>query len=62
MPDDKPIIFTDRLNIDPSNASGGPARSASKNEWVEYAVASGVEQSEAEQMSRDQLIEELGGD
>lgn len=60
MPDNKQVIFTDRLNIDPAKASAGPSRSAAKAEWVDYAVAAGVEQSEAEKMSRDQLIEELG--
>jgi hypothetical protein len=57
---DKQVIFTDRLNIDPSKASSGPSRSAAKAEWVDYAVAAGVEQSEAEKMSREQLIHEVG--
>ncbi|MFG3037784.1 hypothetical protein ACGFYZ_12830 [Streptomyces sp. NPDC048330] len=37
-----------------------PARSASKAEWVAYAVALGGEQDDAEQLTRDQLAEQYG--
>ena len=53
------VIFTDRLAIMP-NAAGGPSKSSSKADWVSFAVASGVDASEAEGMTRDELIEELG--
>lgn len=32
-----------------------PAKSASKADWVAYAVAQGAEQDEAESMTRDEL-------
>jgi hypothetical protein len=38
-----------------------PARSASKAEWVAYAVASGTDQDDAEQLTKEQLIEQHGG-
>ncbi|MCI3271398.1 hypothetical protein [Streptomyces cylindrosporus] len=34
-----------------------PARSASKADWVAYAVAQGADQAEAEGKTRDQLVE-----
>ncbi|MEK9521454.1 hypothetical protein MIU24_18970 [Streptomyces venezuelae] len=37
-----------------------PARSASKADWVAYAVALGAEQDAAEQLTRDQLAEQYG--
>ncbi|RSS59573.1 hypothetical protein [Streptomyces sp. WAC01280] len=37
-----------------------PARSASKAEWIAYAVALGAEQDDAEQLTRDQLAEQYG--
>ncbi|MFF3398248.1 hypothetical protein ACFYW6_07015 [Streptomyces sp. NPDC002659] len=36
--------------------SGPPAKSATKAEWVAYAVSQGVEQSEAEGLKRDELV------
>lgn len=33
-----------------------PARSASTEAWRDYAVAAGMPQDEADQMSRDQLV------
>ncbi|CAL9480289.1 hypothetical protein SUDANB99_03068 [Streptomyces sp. enrichment culture] len=38
-----------------------PARSASKAEWVAYAVAQGADQDDAEQSTKDALIERYGG-
>ncbi|MEU9141705.1 hypothetical protein AB0D33_38195 [Streptomyces sp. NPDC048404] len=38
-----------------------PARSASKGDWVAYAVTRGAEQDDAEQLTRDQLAEQYGG-
>lgn len=37
-----------------------PARSASKADWVAYAVACGADVEEAEGLTRDQLVEEYG--
>lgn len=37
-----------------------PARSASKAEWVAYALRQGADQDAAEQLTRDQLIEQYG--
>ncbi|KMS72301.1 hypothetical protein ACZ91_64860, partial [Streptomyces regensis] len=34
-----------------------PARSASKADWVRYAVGSGMPEADAEAMTRDQLAE-----
>lgn len=62
MPEDRNVIFTNRLSIMPDTAGSGPAKSATKADWVSYAVASGVEPAEARSMSRDELIEELGTD
>lgn len=36
---------------------GAPSKSASKVAWVEYAVSKGVDQAEAEGLTRDQLVE-----
>jgi hypothetical protein len=60
MSDDKPIIFTNRLEIRPDRAGSGPSKSGPKSDWVAYAVASGVEPEEAKGMTRDELIEEVG--
>jgi hypothetical protein len=38
-----------------------PGRSASKADWVAYAVTRGAEQDDAEQLTRDQLAEQYGG-
>jgi hypothetical protein len=38
-----------------------PARSASKAEWIAYAVAQGAEQDDAEAATKEQLIEQYGG-
>ncbi|MFH8646095.1 hypothetical protein ACH4B4_17175 [Streptomyces tendae] len=38
-----------------------PARSASKAEWLAYAVAQGADEDEAEDATKDQLIEQYGG-
>ncbi|MGW0933321.1 hypothetical protein [Streptomyces sp. NPDC002644] len=37
-----------------------PARSASKAEWVAYAVASGADQDDAEKLTKDELITQYG--
>jgi hypothetical protein len=49
----------------PENTENAPApapgRSASKAEWLAYAVARGAEQADAEELTRDQLVEQYGG-
>jgi hypothetical protein len=37
-----------------------PAKGAVKAEWVEHAVASGVDRDEAEALTKDQLVERFG--
>jgi len=37
-----------------------PVRSASKAEWVAYAVASGADETEANEATKEQLIEAWG--
>lgn len=39
---------------------GPPARSASKPEWVDYAVSEGVDRDDAESMTKDDLIARFG--
>ncbi|MFI5993161.1 hypothetical protein ACIBAC_15165 [Streptomyces sp. NPDC051362] len=38
-----------------------PGRSALKAEWIAYAVERGLDQDAAEQLTREQLIEQYGG-
>lgn len=38
-----------------------PAKAAPKAEWVAYAVAQGAAQEDAEQATKEQLIERYGG-
>ena len=38
-----------------------PAVSASKAEWVDYAVTCGADRDEAAASTKDQLIEQYGG-
>jgi hypothetical protein len=49
----------------PQNTEDGsataPARSASKAEWVAYALTRGAEQVAAEQLTKEQLTEQYGG-
>jgi len=40
--------------------TGPPSRSASKAEWVDYAVSQGTARDEAEAMTRDDLAEAHG--
>lgn len=42
-------------------AADAPDRSATKQVWVEYAVANGVPSFEAANLSKDDLIKRLGG-
>lgn len=38
-----------------------PAKSASKADWVEFAVANGADRDEAEKTTRDALVDQYGG-
>ncbi len=42
------------------DGDGPPAKSASKAEWVDYAAAQGADRGEAEQLTKDQLVEQYG--
>lgn len=37
-----------------------PAKSAPKSEWVDHAVAQGIDPAEAEAMTKDELVAEHG--
>ncbi len=50
--DDKPGEFGD---------DGPPAKSASKADWVDYAVTRGLSQADAEASTRDDLVARFGG-
>jgi len=45
----------DDAEPEPTEVGEKPAGNASHDEWVAYAVAQGVDQEEAEALSRDQL-------
>ena len=40
----------------PAGGDGVPSKSASKAEWVAYAVSQGVPEAEAEAATRDELV------
>jgi folate-binding Fe-S cluster repair protein YgfZ len=42
-------------------SSEPPAKSASKGDWVEYAVSQGMPQDEAEGKTKDELVAQYGG-
>lgn len=45
----------------PEPSAKVPAKVASKDEWVTYAVSQGVPQDEAESSTKDQLVERFKG-
>lgn len=45
---------------DPDGPGGAPAKSATKDEWVAYAVSQGAAQADAEAQTKEQLIAEYG--
>ncbi|MFF9910622.1 hypothetical protein [Streptomyces sp. NPDC013457] len=47
---------------EPPAPAGPPAKSASKGDWVAYAVSQGADQAEAEKATKDDLISAYGGD
>lgn len=44
-----------------AGGSAGPAKSASKDEWVAFAVSKGADPADAEASTKDELIETYGG-
>jgi len=42
------------------DAGSKPAKSAAKAEWVTFAVSQGAEESDAEAMTKDELISSFG--
>jgi hypothetical protein len=42
-------------------AVGAPAKSATKADWVAFAVALGADEAEAEVLTKAELIEQYGG-
>lgn len=43
-----------------ANQQGGPAKSATKAEWVDHAVSQGADRDEAEAMTKDELQSKYG--
>lgn len=43
----------------PEDSGGGPAASDVKAAWVDYAVTQGIDRSEAESMTKAELVEML---
>lgn len=73
MPDSEEAAELDKLAADPASGwrrvdeappapAGPPAKSASKADWVAYAVAQGADEAEAEKTTKDELISAYGGD
>jgi hypothetical protein len=70
-PEGTPGAFAEVLNVPEAAGPDGevdaqgkpepPAKSASKGDWVEYAVDMGMSMDEAEAKTKDDLIEEFGG-
>lgn len=62
-PEGQPDTVHERLSgdraVDPANDSA-PAKSALKDEWVDYAVSQGMDRDEAEAMTKQDLIDEYG--
>ncbi|MCX5362881.1 hypothetical protein OG864_29725 [Streptomyces sp. NBC_00124] len=56
--DDEESPHTTETEDGPATA---PARSASKAEWIAYAVSQGADQADAEQLTKEQLTEQYGG-
>lgn len=44
-----------------SDVTGPPKKSASKADWVEFAVAQGADREAAEAMTKDDLVDQFGG-
>lgn len=48
--------------LDEDHGDGPPAKSANKPDWVAYAISRGADPTEAEDATKNQLIEIYGGD
>lgn len=60
--EDEPVVgFVGREDSPEPSADKVPAKVATKDEWVAYAVSQGVPQDEAESSTKDQLIERFKG-
>lgn len=46
----------------PAATDGKPRKSASKADWLAYAVAQGVAEADADQLTRDQLVERFANE
>jgi hypothetical protein len=44
------------------DAASTPAKSASKGDWVDFAVSQGADREEADAKTKDELIAEYGGE
>lgn len=45
----------------PAGDGGAPAKNATKDEWVDHAVAQGADRDEAESMTKAELVDTYGG-
>lgn len=50
----------DAADSEESEEDSAPAKSASKGDWVDYAVSQGADREEAESSTKEQLIEAYG--
>lgn len=57
---DSPAADAKQSDAD-ADSDGPPAKSASKAEWVDYAVAQGADRAEAEAATKDDLVATYGG-
>lgn len=54
--------YAGRLNPQDEGQAGLPPKSALKQDWVDHAVAQGADRETAENMTKDELITEHGGE
>jgi hypothetical protein len=59
-PEEAPTEATVETPDGPPEPPAAPAKSASKPEWVDYAVALGAVREDAEKATKDELIELYG--
>lgn len=53
-------VFGESSVAEPDDTEKAPGKSASKATWVEYAVSQGMDATEAEALTRDDLAEKFG--
>jgi hypothetical protein len=56
-PADEPLTPVPVDPLTPVVVSKAPARSAPKSDWFAYAIANGMDEDEADKLTRDQLVE-----